>query len=308
MRPALDGAYDLGQGEARSGRTMDALLAAYRVGAREAWRDLSAVAVERGLDASSLARFAELVFAYIDGLSAASVAGHADELAAEGRLRERRRERLVTALLAGRDEETLTTLAERAEWTPAGTLTAVLLPSDRLSALISRIGSAVLRAADETVDGSSVLLVPDAGGPGRRHLLRALEDRPALVGPARPWTQAAESYARALRASESGLATDAPVDTDRHLADLIVRSDPAARADLRAQALAPLAEHTPATAERLAETLRSWLLHQGRRDAVAADLHVHPQTVRYRMGQIREAYGDRLADPAVVRDLVVALG
>ena len=34
---------------------------------------------------------------------------------------------------------------------------------------------------------------------------------------------------------------------------------------------------------------------------------MHAQTVRYRMGQVRELYGDRLADPAVVRELVVAL-
>ncbi len=63
----------------------------------------------------------------------------------------------------------------------------------------------------------------------------------------------------------------------------------------------------PATRERLEETLRSWLLHQGRRDAVAAELHVHAQTVRYRMGQLRELFGDTLDDPSVVLDLVVAL-
>jgi DNA-binding PucR family transcriptional regulator len=51
----------------------------------------------------------------------------------------------------------------------------------------------------------------------------------------------------------------------------------------------------------------SWLLHQGRRDDVAADLMVHPQTVRYRMTQVRELYGDRLRDPAVVLELIVAL-
>src|SRR3954464_3576677 len=38
IQPALDGAYALGRGEARSGRTMDALLGAYRVGARVSWR------------------------------------------------------------------------------------------------------------------------------------------------------------------------------------------------------------------------------------------------------------------------------
>jgi DNA-binding PucR family transcriptional regulator len=40
---------------------------------------------------------------------------------------------------------------------------------------------------------------------------------------------------------------------------------------------------------------------------VAAELHIHEQTVRYRMGQLRELYGDRLSDPRMVRDLVVAL-
>ena len=64
----------------------------------------------------------------------------------------------------------------------------------------------------------------------------------------------------------------------------------------------------PATAERLAQTLRSWLLHQGQRDAVAADLFVHAQTVRYRMNQVRELYGDRLNDPQTILELTVALG
>ena len=49
--------------------------------------------------------------------------------------------------------------------------------------------------------------------------------------------------------------------------------------------------------DRLAETLRSWLVHQGQRDAVAADLFVHAQTVRYRMTQLRELFGERLNDP-----------
>ena len=45
-----------------------------------------------------------------------------------------------------------------------------------------------------------------------------------------------------------------------------------------------------------------------RKDAWVGMLHVHAQTVRYRMGQVREAYGDRLDDPATLLDLVVALG
>ena len=63
----------------------------------------------------------------------------------------------------------------------------------------------------------------------------------------------------------------------------------------------------PQRPQRLSETLRSWLLHQGRRDAVASHLHVHPQTVRYRMGQLRELYGERLDDPETVFELLLAL-
>ncbi|EEP75017.1 hypothetical protein MCAG_05344, partial [Micromonospora sp. ATCC 39149] len=69
LAPALEAAYALGSGEARSGRSMDALLAAYRVGARVAWREVSTATVRAGLAAATVAEFAELMFAYIDELS-----------------------------------------------------------------------------------------------------------------------------------------------------------------------------------------------------------------------------------------------
>src|SRR3954452_10962899 len=138
IQPALDGAYELGRGEARSGRSMDALLAAYRVGARVSWRHLSASAVGAGLSAEQLARFAELVFAYIDQLSAASVAGHSDELETTGRVRTRYLERLTGLLLNGAPESELVVAAERADWLPPRSLTAVLLPEDAVrGALVS---------------------------------------------------------------------------------------------------------------------------------------------------------------------------
>ena len=93
-----------------------------------------------------------------------------------------------------------------------------------------------------------------------------------------------------------------------HLAALVLSADPDALSDLRARALAPLSGLRAGTADRLAETLRSWLLHQGRREQVAAHLVVHPQTVRYRMSQLRELYGARLDDPRTVLELTIALG
>ncbi|MEU4440109.1 PucR family transcriptional regulator [Micromonospora chalcea] len=314
LAPALEAAYALGSGEARSGRSMDALLAAYRVGARVAWREVSTTTVRSGLAAETVAEFAELMFAYIDELSAASVAGHADELASAGRMRRRSLERLTQQLLAGEPEESLRRSAERADWPPPQTLTVVLLPRRHLRAVLALLSPHTLESGEDLpgmnpVEELAILLVPDMHGGRRRQLTRLLHGHRAVLGPARPWHRVAASYQRATRALALGLGEpDAgPVDTERHLATLLLSMDPEALADLRAQALAPLAALPPATAHRLAETLRSWLLHQGRRDDVAADLFVHPQTVRYRMGKLRELFGDRLLDPAAVLDLTIAL-
>jgi hypothetical protein len=317
-RTTLEGAYALGRGEARAGRSMDALLAAYRVGARVSWRGLARNAAEAGLPASAMAEFAELLFGYIDELSAASVAGYNDELNTSGRVRERYRERLGQRLLAGAAQEVLTAAAERAEWTPPGSLTAVLLPAAQVHGVLALVGADTLLVTEDLPGADSwdveqpyaLLLVPDVGGGGRRHLLRVLDRREAVVGPPRNWTDVRASYDRAVRTAAlvafGPEATD-PVDTEDHLVDLVVGADLDALADLRTRVLEPLADLGEATRERLAETLLCWLLHQGRRDEVAAALHVHAQTVRYRMQQVRELYGDRLNDERLVRELVVAL-
>ena len=317
LGPTLEGAYDLGRGEARNGRSMDALLAAYRVGARVAWRELAALAAQAGVEATTMAQFAELVFAYIDELSAASVAGHTDELSTSGRVRERYRERLGQHLLAGAGQEVLLSAAERADWAPPTTLTAVLVPSAQVRGVLASLGQDTLVGEDlagAAVGGGghplSLLLVADVDGSGRQHLFRVLAGRQAVVGPPRPWWQARSSYDRAARTAAmvaTAMTHDLPVDSEDHLAQLIVSADPDALDDLRARTLAPLDGLRPATRGRLEQTLRSWLLHQGRRDKVAAELHVHAQTVRYRMGQLRELYGDRLDDPATVLDLLLAL-
>ena len=313
LSPALDGAYELGRGEARNGRSIDALLSAYRVGARVAWRELSATAVDAGLNATTIARFAELVFAFIDELSASSVTGHADELATTGRVRERYLEKLCQNLLKGEPADVVLASAEKAGWQAPDTLTAVLLPLAQIRGVATHFGASTLQLSEDLpgVDASeslAVLLVPDAEGALRVRLLQVLEGKLACVGPPRPWLSVERSYRRALRSRDyvaAGALT--VIDTEDHLVELILGADPDAADDLRRRALAPLAKLRPATAERLAETLRSWLLHQGQRDVVAAELFVHAQTVRYRMTQLRELYGNSLNDPSVVLELLIAL-
>ena len=148
-RPDPEGAYQLGRGEARGGRSMDALLAAYRIGARVSWREHGPAAAEAGLPATTMAKFAELVFAYIDELSAASVAGHTDELTTSGRVRERYRERLGQHLLAGAGVDVLTAAAERAEWPPPDSLTAVLLPAAEARRALASLGADTLPVGED---------------------------------------------------------------------------------------------------------------------------------------------------------------
>jgi hypothetical protein len=330
LAPALQGAFALGQGEARRGRPMDALLSAYRVGARVSWRGLAGAAVDAGLPADEVVLFAELVFAYIDALSAASVAGHAEELAVADRVRQRNLGRLAHGLLVGAPADQLQGAAQRADWTPPTGVMAVVLPEARAADVLARIDPRTLQPVDDIPGldpGVTVLLVPDPDGRFHAGLTRGLGGDGAVIGPVRPWLEAGGSFQRALRAWRLGLAGPPPgpaqasattpgtgasaatrvVDTEEVLPELLVAADPAALADLRARALAPLAGLRPAVRARLVETLRAWLLHRGRRDEVAAALFVHPQTVRYRMGQVREAFGDALDDPRVTLELTLAL-
>ncbi|MCD6640255.1 MAG: helix-turn-helix domain-containing protein [Nocardioides sp.] len=306
---AIEAAYQLGRGEARSGRTMEALLAAYRIGARVSWRDMSREVVKHGVGSVQMSRFAELVFAYIDALSAASVSGHSDELHSTGQLRQRNLVRLVRALLSRAEPEAVVAAAERAGWAPPGALTAVLLPESQIASALSAVDPATLHHTEDVAalpPGTGLLLVPTTGSASSRSaLLQHLRGTDAVVGPAVTWLEVAASFDRALRCQALGL--DGLVDSDEHLAALVLASDPAARAALRARVLAPLADLRPSSAEKLTETLRAWLLHHGRREAVAEALFVHPQTVRYRVSQLREAYGDLLDDPDFVLDATLAL-
>jgi hypothetical protein len=309
---ALDGAYALGRGEARSERSVDSLLAAYRVGARVAWREWGATAVEQRVPPRQVVQFAEQVFAYIDQLSAASVAGHGDEVAESDRAREQQRERLGRALLTGAPREQLLGYAERAGWEPPRTLTAVLVGAERARLLAGVWGGrTLLLPADVTDDGQlpdhvRILLVPDAGD-DRSTVRRALGDEPAVIGPCRPWPDARQSYVRATRVLLMRGAAPGGVDADQYLTDLVLTADPDSVADLRTRVLAPLHDLPPAAAARLADTLLSWLLHQGRREEVARDLTVHPQTVRYRMTKLRDLYGDVLLDRDFTLAVIVAL-
>lgn len=308
-RPGRSVYVELGRGELRAGRGLDALQAAYRLGARIAWRRLASTAAAGGeIDPAQLSLLAESIFAYIDELSAESIEGYAREQAARAGERQGRRQHLIRLVVDGAPADEVELAATAVGWQVPRQLAVLACDYFDAERLASRVGHGSVAAA---LDGCCCLLLPDPDAPGRRDaLILALRRTVAAIGPTVVPADAARSYARAracLRLHTAGtLRASGLVVAEEELTSLILHGDPALLGELAARCLAPLAELTPNAAERLRETLREWLRWQGSVPDVAAALHVHPQTVRYRLVRLRELFGPALEDPDARFELELA--
>jgi hypothetical protein len=354
---ARDTYVNLGRGEFHAGRSLDALLAAYRVGARLAWRRFVEAGTAGGLEPESLYSVGEAMFAYIDEISAESADGYAEEQSAAAGESQRRRRRLVRLLAQDPPpaQEAIRTAAQTAAWQLPRRL-AVLVVADSgasgaaaqmpdgaaaetamggapetavgatrgepvageeiveaiATRLARRLGSGAVGGA---AGGLGCVFVPDPDAPGRRRQIVAEldhDDGPEIVslGPTVAWHEATASLRRAaaaFRLAATGRIPRGLVIAEDHLATLLLTADRALAADLAASRLAPLAALGDGPRARLTETLRAWLDRPGQVQAVAAELDVHPQTVRYRLRQLRELFGTRLEDPDARFELSLAL-
>jgi hypothetical protein len=301
----------IGRLESREGRDLSLLLSAYQVGGRVAWRYVSRAALKLGVEPGPLAALAEAVFVFVDQLSAASARGYVREQSEAVAERERRREELVDLLLSARaDQAALRSAALRAGWAlPTEAAIVLTDPENPIGqTFLSRLDTRSLPVRRPGLVGA---VVPDPTGPGQRaRLMRALRGAGAVVGPPVPLAQLPASVAIAQTAAElqrGGVLTDDPVLADDHLDAILIHRDQWLLATLRQRVLAPLDGQPSASRERLVETLRSWLRHFGDHRAIAADLHVHPQTVRYRMGQLVNLFGSTLDSPELRVQLLLVL-
>jgi hypothetical protein len=302
---------DLGRGEMRAGRSLEALLSAYRVGARVAWRRLSAAGAAAGLPPETLYRLAESIFAYIDELSAKSAEGYALEQSAAVGERRSQRQRLARLLVREPPADSIDVeeAARTADWRLPRRLAALALPAAD-ARIVARLPA---EAIAETLGDVVCVLVPDPDRPGRRaQLARAIGPRHrAALGPTVPWSDAALSLARARAtlelAAEGAIAGEGLIAAADHAATLLLRSDRRLAQELVRERLAPLHDLPAGPRARLTATLVAWLAAQGRLQTVAERLHVHPQTVRYRLGQLRELFGEALDDPDARFELELAL-
>jgi hypothetical protein len=292
----------LGEAEFQSGRRLDDLRAAFRLGIRAAWRGAADVATRAGVSAPVAIALAESIFVYGDELATDVVEGYLRMQSDEAGERERRRRRLAALLMdpAGHDAEAVARGAELAQWPLPRRLAVLALGGDDPGAVARRLDLDVLGGADAE---GAWLVLPDPDGPGRPTAVdRALDGQGAALGPTVAPADAPRSlrWARLTLALIGDGALAAGGGTPRaadHLSTLILLQDRELAMALAGVRLAPLAGLPAGERERLHQTLRAWLAHQRHTPQVAAELHVHPQTVRYRIAKLRELLGDLLDDP-----------
>jgi DNA-binding PucR family transcriptional regulator len=307
--------YELGRGEALEGRSLDALQSALRIGGLHAWRRMGRTAEELGLDSAVVSALGELAFRTVHEVAEAAAAGYSEARSHNTDELERRRRRLLDLLLGEGPvaQAAVQDLAHGARWSVPRQVSVVALAATP----DQREEDWPLAAAGALVDMESRpprMLIPDPDGSGRfagRAFSLALRGRPAAIGPTVPLAEAAQSLRWATRAlglmGRGILPRQGVVRCADHLSTLLLHSDEPMLGQLRARALAPLDTVSEGQRERLAETLLAWLLSGSNVPDVAARLHVHPQTVRYRLRQLEKVFGDALHDPNSRLDLILAL-
>jgi hypothetical protein len=162
----------LGEFEAKEGRTLDDLQAAYRIGCQVAWRRLAKVVLRAKLPSQVMAALADAVFSYADELVMVSAEAYQNAQQRTGTARQQFRARLLRVILAepGLSPDVVGNLAKLADWplpdtvtlvaarpsaNPAGTPTAA--QPDLAESCVSHIGDDIL----SDLDGSRPhLLIP----------------------------------------------------------------------------------------------------------------------------------------------------
>ena len=295
----------LGEYEAREGRTLDSLQAAYRIGCQIAWRRMTKVVLRAKLSAAVMGALADAMFSYADELASLSAEGYRDEQRRSGQARQQHRARLLRLLLEqpAISREAMEEVADHADWPLPPTVTlAALRP-------VSKPGGAECDAA--RIDGDiltdlacprPLVLIPGPVAETRESALAAaLDGYRIAIGLTVPLDLAADSLRwaeRALSLAESGVIEPASViRCEEHLVEIWLLSDPKLARQITQRQMSVLEQIPPHERAWLIDTFEPWLERRGTAAEIAATLGVHAQTVRYRIKQLKEIFGDRIDDP-----------
>ncbi|GHF52829.1 hypothetical protein FHX82_004217 [Amycolatopsis bartoniae] len=287
-----------GRLEFLEGRNLDSLQAAARIGARVAWQYIAPVLRRAGASPSVLAHSAEIIFAYVEELSATALEGYSETQTLASGTIERRRRRLLERLLSEppAGAAALEGMCRGAAWPLPGQVAVVALERSSGSAdfPVELLDDEVL----VDLESAQPCLLTTHPRSQLMPLIGRWNGWRAAVSPTVALADAPAAHRMARRAlSLLPAREDEPIIwCRRELTTLWLLGEDFLAGELRDRALAPLAELGGKQRARLADTLLAWLETRGGAPEIAKRLRVHPQTVRARLHQLRELFGDRLDD------------
>jgi hypothetical protein len=308
LGPARSLFYGLGRSEFLQGRPLDALLGAYRVGARVAWQEIVASCEQKGVEPHAVYELAGTVFAFINEMSIASTEGYGAAQTAAAEVTQAARQELVELLVLHprTDPAPLEEASERARYYLPARVAALACRAQSPSALAARVG----RAIGARLGDLACLLVPEPTGQYKERLAEVLVGMDAALGPALPAESAAQSWELARRAFElienGAIQQRGFVYAEDHLGTIFMHCDRRLSGALVGRWLTPLNGLPTRPGEDLPETLLTWLALRDV-NTVATRLHVHANTVRHRLEKLRSLYGTALEDPDASFELQLAL-
>ncbi|MFI9451832.1 helix-turn-helix domain-containing protein [Amycolatopsis sp. NPDC052450] len=287
-----------GRIEFTEGRSLEPLHDSVTVGARAAWRAMRPIVRGLGAGLDVIALAAESVFVYVDELCATTIEGYQEaEARAAGAIPLRRRRLLELISQAPEGSAcSIASLADGAGWRVPGTAAMVALQrAPGAPAFPVHLLDDTVLADLDTAEPYLLTADPDAD---LTPLKDALDGWRAAVSPVVPLADAPAALRTARRALLLN-SEDAPgpvIWCRDHLATLWLLAEDFLGAELAKQSLDPFTSLSAKQQERLSETLLAWLETRGGAPEIAQRLGVHPQTVRNRLRQLEELFGDRLRD------------
>ena len=316
---SVEPARATGRLRAQQGLPLPAILHAYRVGGRFVWDTLLAHADTSDTARDALLRTAADVWAIIDDYSEALIEAYRDTVAEQARRDVQVRAAALGSLLDGnvREESRLWESAAMLQLPQHGTFVVV-------AAETRKAGEEALPRAEEVLRRQNVA---SAWRLETGHQVGVLTIRPPLtvsklcerlaglatnrVGVSEPYASL-DRTAAALRQAQVACVAATPdsrevVRYGQHPIAVLLASVPELGSNVARAVLGPVLALPPSDRDLLLDTLRAWFAEDGSATAAAARLHVHRNTVHYRLRRVEALTGRSVTRPTAIGELHLAL-
>jgi PucR C-terminal helix-turn-helix domain/GGDEF-like domain len=314
--PGLEAPRATGRRRAEQGAPLPAILHSYRVAGTYLWATILQEGRAHGDDATDLLPAASELWSIIDELSGAVTDAYRETVAERTRANAQTRNAMLDALLRGDlgdgsrlwDSAAILKLPHRGDFSvvaatvPSPGVESIPRAEEALRAkgissawrveIDAHIGVVALTARHGIDQLCSLLAGMTSGPAGVSEPYGSLEQTPAALRQAR--LAHATATGGVIRFGAAPIA-------------VLLASAPDPAANVAQAILGPVLALPEAESAVLLSTLRAWFAEDGATAQAAAKLHVHRNTVRYRLRRIEELTGRDLTRPSGIAELHLAL-